>query len=267
MPEGDTIFKLAAYLQPALIGHQIQQGFAHASPTVELAGQYIDQVFARGKHLFIVLDDERLLRSHLGMWGSWHAYAPGERWKRPRERASILIDIGERVFVCFNAKEVEVQRRRGVSHRRLAHRLGPDLLADSVDFDTVIRRARSVSTAQRPICDVLLDQKVAGGIGNVYKSETLFVARCHPTTPLSQLDDEALRSLFEEARRLLGGNTRGGPRVTRRASDEAGRLWVYGRTAQPCLVCDRPIQGQMLGEHQRSTFWCPQCQKAGFKTS
>ena len=111
MPEGDTIFKLAAYLQPALQGREIAQGFALAQTRVDLGGRCIGDVYARGKHLFIELDADRVLRSHLGMWGSWHAYAPDEPWKRPHERASILIDIGSRIFVCFQAKEVEWQHR------------------------------------------------------------------------------------------------------------------------------------------------------------
>jgi endonuclease-8 len=260
MPEGDTIFKLAAYLQPALQGRDIAQGFALAQTRVDLGGRRIGDVYARGKHLFIELDADRVLRSHLGMWGSWHAYAPDEPWKRPHERASILIDIGSRIFVCFQAKEVEWQHRRGVSQRRLKQQLGPDLLNPGVSFDTILQRARALSSKQRPICDVLLDQKIACGIGNVYKSETLFVSRRHPSTPLAQFDDADLKRLFSEARTLLASNTRGGPRVTRRAHDEAARLWVYGRTAQPCLICDTPIEGKMLGEHQRSTFWCPNCQ-------
>ena len=194
------------------------------------------------------------------MWGSWHGYAPGERWLRPKHRASIVVDLGERIFVCFNAQQVELLREGGVRHRQLALTLGPDLLRPIADYAAIAQRARALSDPQRLVADVLLDQKIACGMGNVYKSETLFLENRHPTTQLGAVDDHQLASLYERASRLLLQNTRGGPRVTRRAADDAGILWVYGRTGQPCLRCDTAIASQMLGAGQRSTYWCPHCQ-------
>lgn len=260
MPEGDTVFKLAGYLEPALSGRRILSGFAHARPTIDLEGRAIRDVYARGKHLFIALDKKQLLRSHLGMWGSWHGYAPDERWLRPKHRASIVVNLGERVYVCFNALQVELLREGGVRNRQLAQTLGPDLLRPVVDYAAIVRRARALSDPQRVVADALLDQKIACGIGNVYKSETLFLEDRHPATPLGTIGDRQLTALYERASQLLAQNTRGGPRVTRRAADDAGHLWVYARTGQPCLRCDTPIASQMLGTGQRSTYWCPRCQ-------
>lgn len=262
MPEGDTIFKLAAFLKPALSGRRLVAGTLRGNQPVDLADSEISDVYAHGKHLFIALDQDRLLRSHLGMWGSWHHYAPGEEWQRLRRQASIVLDTGERIYVCFNARQVELLRGRGVSARKLGVVLGPDLLAADVDYDAIIERAHTLTDPDMPVADLLLNQRVACGIGNVYKSETLFVERCHPATPLSSLDDLRLRQLYEHAAQLLDGNCRGGPRITRRAADDAGQLWVYGRTGQPCLRCDTPIESMLFGRGQRSTYWCPQCQPA-----
>lgn len=260
MPEGDTIFKLAAFLQPALTGQRLVGGTLRDNKAVDLTGSKISDVYARGKHLFIALDHGRLLRSHLGMWGSWHHYAPGEAWQRPARQASIVLDTGERVYVCFNALQVEMLRERGVRARKLGIVLGPDLMAVDVDINGIIERLHALCEPSMPVADLLLDQRVACGIGNVYKSETLFVERCHPATPLSAIDDAHLRALYLCAARLLDGNRRGGPRITRRASDEAGQRWVYGRTGQPCLICDTPIASMLFGRGQRSTYWCSQCQ-------
>lgn len=262
MPEGDTIFKLAAYLDPALRGRRVVAGYAQTAPRIDLGGHCIHRVDARGKHLFIRFDRNQVLRSHLGMWGSWHGYAPEERWQRPRDRASIVLDVGERVYVCFNAKDVEWLRERGVRQRRLGITLGPDLLDAAVDYRTILARARALSPPDRPVADLLLDQKIASGIGNVYKSETLFLEHRHPQAEIAAVSDEQLVSLYQRAATLLGQNTRGGPRITRRSHDEAGILWVYGRTGQPCLHCDTRIEGRLLGERQRSTYWCPRCQPA-----
>ena len=260
MPEGDTIFKLAAFLAPALSGRKIISGFAQAKPTTDLAGLAVRNVSPRGKHLFIAFDNGQLLRNHLGMWGSWHSYKPTERWLRPRSRASIVIDIGDRVYVCFNALQVEILRAGGIRNRQLFATLGPDLLKPDIEITAIPPRARRLCSAQTLVADVLLDQKVACGIGNVYKSETLFLEQTHPMTQLGLIEDAKLIALYARAADLLNANTRGGPRITRRAGNDAGHLWVYGRTAQPCWQCDRPIAAKMLGVAQRSTFWCPACQ-------
>lgn len=260
MPEGDTIFKLAAFLAPALTGRELISGVAIAGTRVTLDGRRVEAVYAHGKHLFIAFDRALVLRSHLGMRGSWHHYPPDAPWQRPRRQASIVLDVGDRIYVCFNAKQVELVRHHGARERQFEATLGQDLLGASVDYPSIIGRARTLSDATRPIADVLLDQRIACGIGNVFKSETLFLCHRHPMSPVQRLADDDLIALYREASRLLGRNTRGGPRITRRTPDGTGRLWVYGRTAQPCLACDTPIQSAMLGEQQRSTFWCPRCQ-------
>lgn len=262
MPEGDTISKLARYLEPALQERELVAGYVRTAESVDLAGSRIGRVFSRSKHLFIELGDERLLRSHLGMRGSWHVYAPGESWRKPRRQASILLDTGERVFICFNAVAVEILRRSGVRRRVLDAALGPDLLVDPVDHESILQRARDMADGNTPVLDVLLDQRVICGIGNVYKSEVLFLARCHPETPLGQLSDACIIGIYRLASRLLGRNTRDGPRVTRMANDDAARLWVYGRVGLPCLECDAVIRAARLGEDRRSTYWCPDCQAA-----
>jgi endonuclease-8 len=260
MPEGDTVYKLSRYLGPALGGREILAGFAIAGERVDLAGRRVERIYAVGKHLFIALDRRELLRSHLGMWGSWHGYAPGEPWRRPRERAAIVIETGERVFVCFQPAQVELLRADGVRARTLEARLGPDLLAPPVDLSAVVARARGLSGPGRTIADLLLDQRVACGIGNVYKSETLFLGACHPERSAGSIEDGQLAALYDIAAGLLAGNRRHGPRVTRRDRQGDQGLWVYGRSRLPCHRCGTPIVGRLLGAAQRSTYWCPRCQ-------
>jgi len=260
MPEGDTVFKLAEYLRRDLQDRELVTGFLRTSQPVDLAGRRIVGVSAHGKHLFIDLDNGLQLRSHLGMWGSWHGYAPRESWQKPRSQAAIILDIGERVFVCFNPLQVEVLRRAGVRRRRLDIALGPDLLAPEPDLGTILIRVHALTVDNAPIVDVLLDQRIASGIGNVYKSEVLFLGGLDPRATIGSLGDGKILGLYRCASDLLGRNLSGGPRVTRRARDAAGTLWVYGRTGRPCLKCHDLIQSSRLGRGQRSTFWCPTCQ-------
>lgn len=260
MPEGDTVFKLAAYLRPQLLGRALRKGSMYGPRHEDLRGRQVSDLYARGKHLFIELDGFQLLRSHLGMWGSWHSYAPGEPWQKPVHRAAIILDTGERLFVCFNPRQVELMRHGGVRERRLDAALGPDLLDPGIDITVIPARARELSDSETPIVDLLLDQRVASGIGNVYKSEVLFLERIDPHLAAGRLADDAILALYRRARALLGDNVGGGPRVTRRAPDDAGRLWVYGRNGQPCLRCEGVIRSGRVGRGLRTTFWCPCCQ-------
>ena len=110
------------------------------------------------------------------------------------------------------------------------------------------------------MADVLLDQRVACGIGNVYKSELLFLHRVHPLAPLGTVGDSVLLTLYRNAAVLLDRNLRPGPRITRFENDTGGRLWVYRRAGLPCFECGSTIHYQRCGKDWRSTYWCPVCQ-------
>jgi len=163
-------------------------------------------------------------------------------------------------FVCFNAKEIEWLNRPGVRERIVGSRLGPDLAVDQPDLDEVLRRVREFLAENRLLADVLLDQRIAAGIGNVYKSEVLFLERLRPWQLLGETSDDELGGCFGTAAGLLRRNLGGGPRVTRFEGDGAGRLWVYRRRGLPCLKCDTRIESRRLGVHHRGTYWCPGCQ-------
>jgi endonuclease-8 len=262
MPEGDTIHKLAMYLAPRLEGRTVSRLRAAGDPAAEslCTGQRFRRVCATGKHLLIELDNGWVLRSHLGMYGSWHRYREGETWRKPPRQASLEIATEGEVYVCFNAKEVELVEAASVRRRILGSRLGPDLVEPDVDLSRVLRRAREIPASDWPIADLLLDQRVAAGIGNVYKSEVLFIEGVLPLTPAAALGNSQLNCLYATASNLLKRNLGGGPRTTRFQCDGAGRLWVYGRSGLPCLRCDGRVTSARLGKDHRSTFWCEGCQ-------
>jgi endonuclease-8 len=262
MPEGDTIHKVAGYLAPRLEGRRIRRLNASDPAMAELcAGRLIRQVLAKGKHLFIELDNDWVLRSHLGMYGSWHRYREGEEWHKPRRQASLEIATEGEVYVCFNAKEVELIQAASVRRRILDTRLGPDLTGPAeIDLAQVVRRARELPGEDWLIADLLLDQRVAAGIGNVYKSEVLFIEGILPQSLPAALSDAQLQRCYATAADLLRRNLGGGPRTTRFEADRAGRLWVYGRAGLPCLRCGERIGAARLGKDHRPTFWCPACQ-------
>jgi len=145
--------------------------------------------------------------------------------------------------------------------RRHIHltRLGPDLLAEQVDEAEVLRRFRAHDPT--PIGEAVMNQSIVAGIGNVYKSEILFLTRTNPLTPVGHLSDEHVLKIAQTARRWMANNLTGYPRRTRSALGRQ-RLWVYGRSGKPCFECGQRIQLRRQGDLGRTTYWCPQCQAA-----
>ena len=261
MPEGDTIHKIAAFMAPRLAGQTVSDvRVGRSAADGGFDGARIKRVEARGKHLWIGLDNGHGIRSHLGMHGSWHVYGPDEEWQRPEQQVSLVFDAAGQRWVCFNAKEVELVDTPGIRERVLDTRLGPDLIADDVAPELLVARAREFDDGDYLLIDALLDPRIAAGIGNVYKSEVMYLHGIAPSRALTEVSDELVAACFETAAELLRNNLGGGKRVTRRAGDDAGRLWVYGRTGKPCHECDAPIRSQRLGRHHRGTYWCPACQ-------
>jgi endonuclease-8 len=273
MPEGDTLHRTATVLREALVGREVTAASGGVGRVAlgRVVGSRVERVEARGKHLLVSFSDGRTLHTHLRMHGSWHRYRPGERWRRPVERAVAVVEVAGAVAVCFDAPTVELIDSRAVSIHPALSALGPDLAADSADLDEAFRRLRHASRAAIPIGDALLDQRAAAGLGNVYRSEVCYVERVDPFAPVGSLDDQTLRRLLVTGARLLRANLEGPSRTT--TPDPSGappssstrrppgrRLWVYGRAALPCRRCGTLIRTSVSGELRRPVYWCPTCQ-------
>ena len=254
-------------LRPVLVGQLILKAEPgpHAAPAIasyspSLAGHAIIDIEARGKHLLVRLDDGRVIHSHMGMTGSWHLYRPGEEWRKPERNAHLVLHTDRAVAVCFTPKELEILSPDTLRRHQWLHRLGPDLLAEGFNPLEVIPRFRH--HPDLTIAEALLHQAIASGIGNVYKSEVLFIRRVSPFVPVREVDDNALTGLLEEARTLMRRNLEGGARRTR-FGGKGGTTWVYRRNGEPCLVCGSEIEMTRQGALNRSTYWCGGCQEDG----
>src|SRR5688500_5452631 len=206
MPEGDTIFRAARTLDRALAGKPVVR-FESMFPSLTrvhedqpLTGRTVERVESAGKHLLMRFSDGLVLRTHMRMNGRWHIYRPGERWRRPRRDMRVLIATSEFEAVGFNIPVAEFIRERDLPRNPALRRVGPDLLSDSFDAAAAVVRLRARPDGE--IADALLDQRVMAGIGNVYKSETLFACRVNPFVYTGTLDDAELLRLVETARRF-----------------------------------------------------------------
>jgi endonuclease-8 len=274
MPEGDTIFRAARSLHRVLAGHAVtrfETAYAHldrVNVDTPIAGRTIDQVAAAGKHILMHFSGDLILRTHMRMSGSWHLYRHGEKWWRGPQAMRVRLDTADWVAVAFNVPVAEFVTPRELATRDPVAALGPDLLGAAFDRDEAVRRI--VASGHRPIAMTLLDQRIVAGIGNVYKSEVLFLSGVHPETPSSAVAREDLERMMDLARGLLKDNVVDGTsgqiqtyrnlRQWNRAAEHDESVWVYGRRGKPCRKCGTPIEMKKMGLDARSTYWCPRCQ-------
>jgi len=254
-------------MQRALGGRRILAARAPmlAGAGEALAGRTISSVSARGKNLLVHLDDGSTLRTHMRMTGSWHLYRPGERWRKPGALARMVLETDAWVAVCFAAPVVELLRPGEAERHTTLTSLGPDVLGETFDYGEAVRRLRALG--ETPVGEAILAQRAVAGIGNIYKSETLFLTREDPFAPVAALDEKRLARILQRARELMKASLGPAPRSTRPtlSRSAAERTWVYRREGRPCRRCGTGIRMRRQGVDRRSTYFCPKCQ-AGRET-
>jgi endonuclease-8 len=169
-------------------------------------------------------------------------------------RARVVIETLGWVAVCFDAPVIELLDERSVARHPQLTALGPDLAVAEPEIDAALARMDQLDP-QTPVGVALLDQRVASGVGNVYRSEVLWAAGADPFRPIDRIDPELRRDLLVTASRMLRANLDGWRRRT-----VPGGLAVYDRAGRPCRRCGATIRTRRLGEQARSVWWCPGCQ-------
>ncbi len=260
MPEGDSLRRAELLLTPLLEGQVVESvWFRMLRGHRPRPGMRIERVDAVGKHLLIEFDHNLTLHTHLGMTGSWRTLPAGQT-PRQDPRLRVIITVAEGSALCYAAPTIETFVRDG-SPTPIDH-LGPDLSDDDADLDEVLGRV-AASPPDRVLADVLLDQRIAAGVGNVFKSEALFVAQLHPFVRIGDVSDDDRRRVWTIAHRQLVAN-RGRPYRSTTAVGDTQRTYVYGRHRLGCSRCDNAIEYDPAGGRStRSTYWCPSCQPAG----
>ena len=269
MPEGQIAHRNARDLGRTIVGHRLVRVEA-AEPRLgplrlpeRLTGDTPVAAEARGKHHLLRMESGRLLVSHLMMSGVWRVFAAGdEMWARPglvlateRHRAAL--------YRCHNVRLLDP----GTPLPRDLAAVGADLLDQEVEPGAVTVAALGRTDSSRQVGDALMDQRIVSGIGNVYKSETCFLAEVDPWRAVGTLSEDERRRLGEIGSRLLADGVRQNGRIgtDRRPGTPPGvpttGKWVYGRAGKPCRRCGARVRSRGQGDANRTTYWCPGCQR------
>ena len=259
MPEGDTILRAANRMRPVLEGVVPQEILTpqprHARDRwpERLAGRAVERVETHGKHLFLRFEGYLVLHSHLRMTGAWAVHPHGARWRRASRRAWLVLRARDHEVVEFDGPVLELMTgARARFDQRLAA-LGPDVLAPVFEPARFLARLRA-DDPTRGLGDALLDQRIVAGIGNIWKAEGCWGAGVDPWRPLREVSDAEALAVIEEVR----------PRMLRAA--EPSRPYpsdrrVFDRAGAPCLRCGTAIRARGQGDDNRTTYWCPGCQR------
>jgi endonuclease VIII len=273
MPEGHTLHRLARDLDAAFGGRRVavsspQGRFADSAALVD--GAVVHRAEAAGKHLFVELGEEHVLHVHLGLIGTFDVHADAGHLPLPVGQVRLrLASVDEQgaayadlrgAIVC----ELVTPERRA----EVIARLGPDPLRPDAE---PARAWARISRSQRPVGDLLLDQEVVAGVGNVYRAELLFRHRMHPLRPGRTLRVGQWRAMWEDLVVLMDEGVRTGtidtvrPEHTPEAmgrpardDDHGGEVYVYRRAGQACHVCGSRVRTEVLAG--RNLFWCAHCQ-------
>jgi endonuclease VIII len=254
--EGDTILRVAGRLAEALEGKRIKSA---ESPNPRcglgervraLHGRTLRSVEARGKHLLLHFDGDLVVHSHLGMKGTWHVYPRRARWRRPRGSAWLVLSTSASDAVQFGGPTLALLREAEVARHPQLAALGPDILAADFTPERAVASLRR-GGPERELGDVLLDQRLIAGVGNVFKSEGCHAAEVDPWRKLGALSDAELQRVVSETASLMRGA------LERRRQEPR----VYRRAKLPCPRCGAPLRARGQGDANRTTYWCGRCQR------
>jgi endonuclease VIII len=292
MPEGNEIHRWAERHAAALAGKAVRvdgpQGRFTDAALID--GRKLQRVMAVGKHLGYDFGKDRILHVHLGLQGD---FTEGSG-PLPEVRGALRLRMWNEAAVKKPAVAGESKPHRWYSEddgtdnlapekvawvelrgpmdctvysqemwEKLLKRLGPDPLNGDGPEKMIVRVAKSKKT----IGELLMDQQVAAGVGNIFRAELLYRARLNPFTPAREVEERTLRSIWKEAGALMRAGMIDRRIVTTKPKDrphkEAPVLkeethYVYRRQGRPCFVCGTKILTKVMAG--RNLFWCPVCQ-------
>lgn len=274
MPEGHTLRRLALDLTDTFAGRQVAvsspQG-RFADEAALLHGSVLEGADSTGKHLFLDFGDDRFVHIHLGLIGGLQIVT-SEILDLPvgQVRLRLATPTAEGGWSYADLRGATQCALIGVARRNeVVAGLGPDPLRPDADPERAWKR---ISRSERSIGDLLMDQSVIAGVGNVYRAEVLFRHRIHPLRPGKSLRRGQFLAIWADLVELMADGVRVGridtvrpehtPEAMGRAprvDDHGGEVYVYRRAGQPCLVCGSLVRTDVLAG--RNSFWCPQCQR------
>jgi endonuclease-8 len=245
---GGKIAHTAAAMRTALVGLPTLRFDAMSTiGPAPVERSVIESITVKGREILVQWDDGIVLSTALRFSGEWHLYRTDETWRKETYRARVVIEVEGWVAVCFDAPIVETYRQPDRKRHPQSGGVGPNISQPKTDLSGCTQRLLGYRDAGAMIADVLMDESVVSGLGNVARSEALWAVGLSPYAKMADLSYEDCAVLIETASRIVQRDHETSPAV-------------YGRNGQQCVRCRGTIEFKTIGNPRRNLYWCPECQ-------
>jgi endonuclease-8 len=254
MAEGDSIVRMARKIDKAFDGRTVVAAEAPnprsplRSGAERLVGQGLVRSETHGKHLMLHWTGGLVLHAHMGMSGGWHVYLPGQRWRKPRRSAWLIMDLGGVEVAEFGGPTLRLVRPAELRRDSRLALLGPDILGGPKAVDIASANVAAAGPMQLGVA--LLNQRLVAGIGNIFKSEACFEAGLDPWRPVESIEREEIDHVLRIAAEQMERGVETGRRPGR----------IYRKSRERCPRCGTVVRSRGQGDDNRTTYWCPGCQ-------
>ncbi|HJU89410.1 MAG TPA: DNA-formamidopyrimidine glycosylase family protein [Gemmatimonadaceae bacterium] len=262
MAEGHAVARWAIALR-ALVGEEVVSVRAPArwqARAAALVGAPLADVRTFGKHLLLDYG-EHVIHCHAMQYGSWQVGEPGMTLRKEPRYIRLHLTTPAHEAVYYHGPVMEILTPDELAEHGALRALGPDLLREDFDREEVARRM--LAAGHRALGDAVLDQRIVAGIGNIYKSEGLFLAHLDPRRRADSVTADELEDLWEALIPLMRSGIERFGRTVTLPDDLLGDWqfnWVYRRRGRECLRCGGTVAMIRQGELERATYFCPECQ-------
>jgi len=263
MPEGHTVHRTANSFNKDFSNKKVKvfspQGRFTQAQLV--SGKKLSEAKAHGKQLFLHFG-KAIVRIHLGIYGKWSfqqfSSQPPEPVGEVRARFLVTNQLADLrgPTACEVIDEIQLQE--------VLRKLGPDPLAKDHQGKNLERFLEKAHSSSRSIAELLMNQSVIAGVGNVYRAELLYRAKLNPHLPGKKVPKEFLEAIWLDAQRLMPIGVRTGIMLTRDGylkgkPELEDRYYVYKRAGERCRECSGKVVMEVLAA--RKLYFCPRCQK------
>jgi len=270
MPELPEVETTKRGLEPHILGRQVlfaqiyQKQLrwkipSHLPKTIK--GEFIKKISRRAKYILIKFSNGTLVM-HLGMSGSISVVASGESLKK-HHHFELIFDNGTSMRFHDPRRFGSILWQKNNEQLNLFNNLGPEPLSSQFNDNTLYQSSRG---RKKNIKAFIMDSNIVVGVGNIYASESLFLARISPKRAAGKISKKRYQVLTQCIKQILSEAINNGGTTLNDFSNIDGEpgyfsqvLSVYGRNDMSCYRCDGTIK--RIVQNQRASYYCPRCQK------
>jgi endonuclease-8 len=240
MPEGPSLYIAREEMEPAIGKKVLAVNGNSRLPIETLKGQTLEEIGTWGKHLLLFFSD-CVVRIHFLLWGSYSV-------NTPKENRSVRLSLKfQKITIYFYASSIKFLEEDVDK----LYDWSADIMSPSWDAEAAFTKIKKKPNEM--VCDVLMDQEIFSGVGNIIKNEVLFLQRLLPQRKVKSSTEKELRALIEETHQYTWKF------YEWKKKYELRKHWLIMRK-KTCPICGGPVTREETGKRKRLSHYCKHCQ-------